>query len=256
MLSIDINCDMGESTHLWPYDMEKDRLLLSYVSSINLACGYHAGDAHTMYALAGAALQAGVAVGAHPGFPDRDNFGRTNMTLAPDAIYEMMLYQIGALDAFLKVLHGRLHHVKPHGALYNMAATDELMAEVICKAVYDYDPALVLYGLSGSKLIEAAIATGLTTCSEVFADRTYQDDGSLTPRTHARALLHNTRQSVQQVLQMVQSQSVTSLNGKTVPIVADTVCIHSDGLHALEFVKEIRSLLKDYGIEVKSLCVL
>lgn len=243
---------MGESTHLWPYDPEKDRLLLSYVSSINLACGYHAGDAHTMYALAEAALQTGVAIGAHPGFFDRDNFGRTNMTLAPDAIYELMLYQIGALDAFLKVLHGRLHHVKPHGALYNMAAKDDLIAEVICKAVYDYDPGLVLYGLSGSKLIEAATATGLKTCSEVFADRTYQDDGHLTPRTHAQALLGDTEQSLQQVLQMVQTQSVTSLHGKTVPIVAETVCVHSDSLHAITFVKEIRSMLHAYGIKIAS----
>ena len=241
---------MGESTHLWPYDIEKDKLLLSYVSSINLACGYHAGDAHTMYALAEAAAGTGIAIGAHPGFHDRDNFGRTDMLLAPSAIYELVLYQIGALDAFLKVLHTRLHHVKPHGALYNMAAKDETMAEVICKAVYDYDPHLVLYGLSGSKLIQAATATGLETCSEVFADRTYQDDGHLTPRTHAQALLNNTGQALQQVLQMVQTQSVTSLNGKVVPIVADTVCVHSDGLHAVEFVKEIRRMLEVNGINV------
>jgi UPF0271 protein len=251
MLSIDINCDMGESTFLWPYDPEKDRLLLSYVSSINLACGYHAGDAHTMYALAAAALQAGVAIGAHPGFPDRENFGRTEMPLSPDAIYELMLYQLGALDAFLKVLHGRLHHVKPHGALYNMAARDDLIAEVICKAIYDYDPELVLYGLSGSKLIEAATATGLKTCSEVFADRTYQDDGQLTPRTHAHALLHDTQQSLQQVMQMVQTQSVTSLNGKTVPIVADTICLHSDGKDAVAIARLLKETLLNTGIEVR-----
>ena len=243
---------MGESTHLWPYHIEKDKLLLSYVSSINLACGYHAGDAFTMHELTKAAVTAGVAIGAHPGFPDRDNFGRTNMTLPPAAIYDLMLYQIGALDAFLKVLHTRLHHVKPHGALYNMAAKEELMAEVICKAVYDYDPRLVLYGLSGSKLIEAATATGLKTCSEVFADRTYQDDGHLTPRTHTQALLSDTKQSLQQVLQMVQTKSVTSLNGKTVPIVADTVCVHSDGEHAVAFAREIREMLVVNGIEVRS----
>ncbi|MBO9202225.1 MULTISPECIES: LamB/YcsF family protein [Niastella] len=252
MLSIDINCDMGESTHLWPYDIEKDRLLLSYVSSINLACGFHAGDTNTMYTLAEAAAGTGIAIGAHPGFPDRDNFGRTNMELSPSAIYELVVYQIGALDAFLKVLHTRLHHVKPHGALYNMAAKDERMAEVICKAVYDFDPHLVLYGLSGSKLIQAATATGLTTRSEVFADRTYQDDGHLTPRTHPQALLSNTEQALQQVLQMVQTQSVTSLNGKTVPLVAETVCVHSDSLHALSFVKEIRSMLEASGIEIAS----
>jgi UPF0271 protein len=252
MLSIDINCDMGESTHLWGYDIEKDKLLLSYVSSINLACGYHAGDAHTMYALAEAAVGTGVAIGAHPGFPDRDNFGRTEMVLSPSAIYELVIYQLGALDAFLKVLHSRLHHVKPHGALYNMAAKDETMAEVICKAVYDYDSQLVLYGLSGSKLIQAATATGLKTRSEVFADRTYQDDGHLTPRTHPQALLSSTEQALQQVLQMVQTQSVTSLNGKLVPLVAETVCVHSDSLHALSFVKEIGRMLEANGIKVAS----
>jgi 5-oxoprolinase (ATP-hydrolysing) subunit A len=252
MLSIDINCDMGESTHLWPYDIEKDRKLLSYVSSINLACGYHAGDAHTMHALAAAAITAGVAIGAHPGFADRENFGRTNMSLPPEAIYDLVIYQIGALDAFLKVMHTRLHHVKPHGALYNMAAKDEVMAEAICKAIYDYDNRLLLYGLSGSKLIEAAIATGLSSCSEVFADRTYQDDGHLTPRTHAHAMIEDTQQSLQQVLQMVTRRTVTSVSGKEVPIVADTVCVHGDGEHALEFVKEIRVVLNANNVEVRS----
>jgi UPF0271 protein len=252
MLSIDINCDMGESTHLWPYDIEKDRKLLSYVSSINLACGYHAGDAHTMHALAESAITARVAIGAHPGFADRENFGRTNMSLAPEAVYDLVIYQIGALDAFLKVMHTRLHHVKPHGALYNMAAKDEVMAEAICKAIYDYDKRLLLYGLSGSKLIEAAIATGLSTCSEVFADRTYQDDGHLTPRTHANAMIEDTQQSLQQVLQMVTRRTLTSVSGKEVPIVAETVCVHGDGVHALTFVKEIRVVLNANNVEVRS----
>jgi UPF0271 protein len=252
MLSIDINCDMGESTHLWPYDIEKDRLLLSYVSSINLACGYHAGDARTMHELAAAAVTAGVAIGAHPGFADRDNFGRTNMSLPPEAIYDLVIYQIGALDAFLKIMHTRLHHVKPHGALYNMAAKPEGMAEAICKAIRDYDPQLILYGLSGGKLIEAANALGLTAYCEVFADRTYQDDGHLTPRTHASALIENTPQSLQQVLQMVTRRTVTSVSGKEVPLVAETVCVHGDGERALEFVKEIREMLHANGVEVRS----
>jgi len=241
---------MGESTHLWPYHIDKDRLLLSYVSSINLACGYHAGDAHTMHELVAAAITAGVAVGAHPGFADRDNFGRTNIALPPAQVYDLVIYQLGALDAFLKVMHTRLHHVKPHGALYNMAAKDEVMAEAICKAVYDYDSSLLLYGLSGSKLIEAAIATGLSTCSEVFADRTYLDDGHLTPRTHPQALIHDTQQSLQQVLQMVQRRTVTSVNGKEVPLVADTVCLHGDGENAVAFAREIKAALEENGIEV------
>jgi UPF0271 protein len=252
MLSIDINCDMGESTHLWKYDIDKDLRLLRFVSSINLACGYHAGDAETMHILAGAAIAEGIAVGAHPGFADRDNFGRTNQDLPPQQIYDLVIYQIGALDAFMRIMNERLHHVKPHGALYNMAAKDATIAEAICKAVYDYDPKLVLYGLSGSKLIEAATATGLKTFSEVFADRTYQDDGHLTPRTEPNALIEDQQQSLEQVLQMVMQRTVTSVNEKEVPIVADTVCIHGDGEHALQFAREIKAVLLINGIEVKS----
>jgi UPF0271 protein len=252
MLSIDINCDMGESTHLWKYDIDKDLRLLRFVSSINLACGYHAGDAETMHILAGAAIAEGIAVGAHPGFADRDNFGRTNQDLPPQQIYDLVIYQIGALDAFMRIMNERLHHVKPHGALYNMAAKDATIAEAICKAVYDYDPKLVLYGLSGSKLIEAATATGLKTFSEVFADRTYQDDGHLTPRTEPNALIEDQQQSLEQVLQMVMQRTVTSVNEKEVPIVADTVCVHGDGEHALQFAREIKAVLLINGIEVKS----
>ena len=252
MLSIDINCDMGESTHLWRYDIENDLKLLRYVSSINIACGMHAGDSYTMHELVNAASIEGIAVGAHPGFADRDNFGRTNHNLSHDYIYDLIIYQIGALDAFMRVTDERLHHVKPHGALYNMAAKDADIAGAICKAVYDYDPNLKLYGLSGSKLIEAATATGLKTCSEVFADRTYQDDGHLTPRTEPNALIHDTEQSLEQVLQMVMQRTVTSVNEKEVPIVADTICVHSDGEHALQFAREIKAVLLMNGVEVKS----
>jgi 5-oxoprolinase (ATP-hydrolysing) subunit A len=250
MLSIDINCDMGESTHLWPYDIEKDLKLLRYVSSINVACGMHAGDSYTMHELVNAALIEGIAVGAHPGFADRDNFGRTNQDLSYEQIYDLVIYQIGALDAFMRVMNDRLHHVKPHGALYNMAAKDAAIAEAICKAVYDYDPNLKLYGLSGSQLIEAAIATGLKTYSEVFADRTYQDDGHLTPRTQANALIEDQQQSLEQVLQMVMQRTVTSVNEKEVPIVADTVCVHSDGEHAVQFAREIKAVLLMNGVVV------
>lgn len=243
---------MGESTHLWPYDIEKDLKLLRYVSSINVACGMHAGDSYTMHELVNAALIEGVAVGAHPGFADRDNFGRTNQELPTEQIYDLVIYQIGALDAFMRIMNERLHHVKPHGALYNMAAKDAAIAEAICKAVYDYDPNLTLYGLSGSKLIEAAVATGLKTYSEVFADRTYQDDGHLTPRTQANALIEDPQQSLEQVLQMVMQRTVTSVNEKEVPIVADTVCVHSDGEHALAFAREIKAVLLINGIEVNS----
>jgi UPF0271 protein len=253
MLSIDLNCDMGESTHLWQYHINKDQSLLPFLSSVNLACGFHAGDAHTMHALVEAAIGAGVAIGAHPGFDDAANFGRTNLTLPPEKVYDLVLYQIGALDAFLKVMHSRLHHVKPHGALYNMAAKDEVLASAICKAVYDYDKGLVLYGLSGSQLIAAAHATGLATCSEVFADRTYQDDGQLTPRTAPHALIQDTEQALAQVLQMVRQRTVTSIHGKEVAIVAETICIHGDGEHALEFAKAIHAMLLNNQITIQPL---
>jgi UPF0271 protein len=252
MLSIDINCDMGESTHLWPYSIEQDHVLLSYVSSINLACGFHAGDPHTMHELVEAAVTAGVAIGAHPGFDDRDNFGRTNVQLSPEKVYDLVLYQVGALGAFLKVMNSRLHHVKPHGALYNIAAKDSVLAAAICKAIYDYDSKLLLYGLSGSQLITAAHEIGLASCSEVFADRTYHDDGTLTPRSHQNALITDTQQSLKQVLQMVQQQTVTSISGKEVPIVADTICIHGDGAHAAEFAKAINELFAGNAIEIVS----
>jgi 5-oxoprolinase (ATP-hydrolysing) subunit A len=243
MLSIDLNCDMGESTHLWPWSIEKDRALLPFLSSINLACGFHAGDAHTMHELVEAALTEGVAIGAHPSYEDRDNFGRSNQLLSPEKIYDIVLYQVGALDAFLKVMHSRLHHVKPHGALYNMAAKDEVLASAICKAVYDYDNRLIVYGLSGSMLIAAAHATGLRTCSEVFADRTYQDDGQLTPRIAPNALINDSKQALTQVLQMVQRRTVTSVHGKEVPIAAETICIHGDGEHAVELAMAIHGML-------------
>ena len=243
MLSIDINCDMGESTHLWPYHIEQDHVLLSYVSSINLACGFHAGDPHTMHELVEAAITSGVAIGAHLGFEDRNNFGRTNVQLSPEKVYDLVLYQIGALDAFLKVMNSRLHHVKPHGALYNMSAKNATIARAIAQAVKEHDPNLVLFGLSGSHSVQEAQQLGLKTCSEVFADRTYQDDGSLTPRSQPNALIHNTKQAVTQTLQMIQQKTVNSVSGKEMPIIAETICIHGDNHEAVAFAKAINEAL-------------
>jgi 5-oxoprolinase (ATP-hydrolysing) subunit A len=250
MLSIDLNCDMGESTSLWQYDIEKDIALLQYISSMNLACGFHAGDAHTMHELVDAALLAGVAIGAHPAFADKENFGRTNRYLPPEKLYDIVLYQIGALSAFLKIQGAVLHHVKPHGALYNMAAKDFLMAEAICKAVKDFDADLILYGLSGSELIQAADAMGLKNCAEVFADRTYQDDASLTPRTADNSMIADAAISLKQVLQMVQKGRVQTASGGEIKIKVQTICIHGDGVHALEFAKTIYESLKQNNISI------
>lgn len=243
---------MGESTRLWKYDINNDIALFPYISSANIACGFHAGDAHTMHELVDAALLAGIAVGAHPGFADKDNFGRTNTNMPPVKIYDIIIYQLGVLDAFLKINGTRLQHVKPHGALYNMAAKDTVLATAICKAVKDFDAGLVLYGLSGSELIKVAAGMELASRSEVFADRTYQPDGSLTPRWMPNALITTTDQSLQQVTEMVKQGSVTAVNNQAVPIKAETICIHSDGEQALALAQRIYQTLNQQGIEIKA----
>lgn len=242
---------MGESTHLWPYAVEKDLALLPYFSSMNLACGFHAGDPTTMETLVEAALTAGVAVGAHPAYPDPENFGRTDMVLPPDKVYDIVLYQLGALQAFLTVRDLSLHHVKPHGALYNKAAADPSVATAICRAVGDFDPDLVIYGLAGSEMIRTAKSMGLITCSEIFADRSYQDNGQLTARSDPGALIEDPQTAVEQVLQLVEQQTVTSVNGVTIPVQADTICIHSDGTHALIFAQAISEALTQKGITIR-----
>lgn len=244
---------MGESTHLWHYDIEKDLALFPYLSSINIACGFHAGDPFTMHELVAAAVEADIAIGAHVSFMDRENFGRSHIELSPEKIYDLVIYQIGALQAFLKLYDTTLHHVKPHGALYNMAAADPVLADNICRAVKNTDNNLILYGLSGSELIKRAEAAKLITYSEVFADRTYRDDGSLTPRTEANALIEEESVCIKQVLQMVQQDSVITTSGKKIPIAAETVCIHSDGAHALAFAQRIHHALKQHGIEISAI---
>lgn len=250
MVAIDINCDMGESTHLWPYDIEKDIALFPYLSSINIACGFHAGDPFTMHELVAAAAEADLSIGAHVSFMDRENFGRSNMNLSPEHVYDLIVYQIGALQAFLKLYDVPLHHVKPHGALYNMAAADPALADTVCRAVKNTDKNVILYGLSGSELINRANAGKLISYSEVFADRTYQDDGSLTPRSEPNALIEDEAVSVRQVLQMVKDDVVITTSGKKIKLEAETVCIHSDGPHALAFAQRIHQALKKQGIEI------
>lgn len=252
MPRIDINCDMGESTSLHAYHIDQDLALLPWLSSINLACGFHAGDAYTMHQLTDAALSAGIAIGAHPSFHDRENFGRSNQQLSPVQVYDIIIYQLGALNAFLRVNGTRLHHVKPHGALYNMAAKDGLMADAICRAIRDFDDRLIVYGLSGSALITSAESMDLQGASEVFADRSYQDDGTLTPRSHHGALIEDEAAAIAQVLQMIQRGVVTSVTSRTIPVKADTVCIHSDGKHALAFARQIFETLQQHHIEVAS----
>ncbi len=249
-MTIDLNCDMGES--FGPWLMGNDAALMQYITSANIACGFHAGDPVIMRETVRLALKHHVAIGAHPGFPDLQGFGRREMRMSPEEVFAMTLYQIGALQTIARAEGGVLHHVKPHGALYNMAAKDRKLADAIARATQQAGADLVLYGLSGSALIEAGKAIGLRTASEVFADRTYQGDGSLTPRSQPNALVGNTAQAVAQALQMVQWQNVESLNGKTVGLISETICLHGDGAHALEFAAAIFSAFKEKGIEMKA----
>ena len=251
MIRVDLNCDMGESTHLHPYTIEKDLAILPFVSSVNLACGFHAGDPHTMHQLVEAALERGIAIGAHPSFPDKENFGRTAMQYSPVQIYDLVVYQIGALQAFLQVYNARLHHVKAHGALYNMAAGDPSLADAICNAVKGVDPRVMVYGLSGSELIRSAREKGLQAVEEAFADRTYQSDGSLTPRTEPDALIEDPAASAAQVLQMLQTGMVPTRDQRTISIRADTICIHGDGKHAVEFAQTIYRSLKQHNVSIQ-----
>lgn len=238
MSLIDLNCDMGEG-------IGNDELIMPFISSASIACGYHAGDEDTMKKTVELALQYKVAIGAHPSFPDRENFGRTDMRLPLSEVYDLVTKQIHLLDEIVRVSGSTLHHVKPHGALYNMAARAKPLAAVIALAVKDVNEKLILYGLSGSHLIKEAKKIGLRSASEVFADRTYQDDGRLTPRSKDNALIIETDKAVQQVLQMIKEGTVKSVNGTDIPIVAETICIHGDGEHAVEFAKAINHAMKE-----------
>jgi len=250
MQSIDLNCDMGEAFGNYP--MPNDDMLMDYITSANIACGFHAGDPDVMQHTVAMAIKKGVAIGAHPGLPDLQGFGRREMKISANEAYQMTLYQIGALYGFVKAAHGKLHHVKAHGALYNMAAKDSALAKAIVEAVHDFDSSLILYALAGSEMIAAAKKIGIRTASEVFADRTYQDDGSLTPRTQSNALITDEQQSIDQVLLMVKQQQVVSVNKKSISLTAETLCLHGDGAHAVDFAKTISAKLKSDGITIKA----
>lgn len=251
MPKIDLNCDMGESFGSWR--MGRDAELMDYVSSINVACGFHAGDATVIRKTVETAIKKNVAIGAHPSFPDLQGFGRRAMALSAQEISDVVLYQVAALKGMCEAFGAKLHHVKPHGALYNQAAKDAQTAEAIAEAVKAIDEKLIFYGLSNSFLISAAEKINLKTASEVFADRTYRPDGTLTPRTEQNALIHDAEQSVSQVLQMIREQSVTAANGETVAIKSETVCIHGDGENALEFSKAIHRQLIENGISIQAI---
>lgn len=248
MKVVDLNSDLGES--FGAYKIGRDSDVLPLVTSANIACGFHAGDPSVMKKTVELAVKSGVALGAHPGYPDLVGFGRRKMAVSPVDVYSMVVYQVGALAAFAKTAGKKLQHVKPHGAMYNMAAKDPKLAEAIAQAIYDVDPGIILFALAGSESVKAAEKIGLKVASEVFADRSYQDDGSLTPRTQPGAMITDEDQSIAQVLSMVLKGQVTGLSGKIIPVKADTICVHGDGEKALLFTQKIRKALQENGVEI------
>ncbi|QLK86020.1 5-oxoprolinase subunit PxpA [Staphylococcus sp. 17KM0847] len=248
MVKVDLNCDLGES--FGSYKMGNDEKVLPLITSANVACGFHAGDENVMAETVKQAKANGISIGAHPGFPDLKGFGRRNLDMSRDEIYNMIIYQVGALKAFCDIYDVSLNHVKPHGALYQMGARDRDIARTIAQAVYAIDSNIYLVGLSNSLLLEEAQKVGLPTASEVFADRRYERDGQLVSRKKSGALIEDTTEAIHQVIRMVTEGKVTAITGEDINISADTICVHGDGAHALEFVKQIREKLSEVNVDI------
>jgi len=244
--TIDLNCDMGESYGAWK--MGNDAELMRYITSANIACGFHGGDPATIRKTVALALERGVAIGAHPSLPDRQGFGRRVMQIKPQEMYDLVVYQAGAVEAFARAAGARLHHVKCHGALYNMAATDEALSEAMVRAVKDLG--VMLYALSNSKNHAVAKKAGIPVAGEVFADRGYADDGTLAPRDLPGGLIEDPAQAVKQALAMIEQGYVTSLSGRRIPVAADTLCLHGDQPGAVAFARALRQAFSEKGISI------
>lgn len=247
-MPIDINCDMGES--FGAYTIGEDEKIIPYITSANIACGYHAGDPRVMEKTVRLARDHGVAVGAHPGFPDLLGYGRRTLETFPGEVRDYILYQVGALSAFCRAAGMELQHVKPHGALYNLAAREERIAEEVITAVKDYDPTLILVVLSGSRLGELAQAAGLQVAREVFPDRAYLEDGRLAPRSLPGAVIHEAEQVRRRVVKLITTGNMTSIEGREVSLRADTLCIHGDTPGAWQLAGTVREALEEAGISV------
>ncbi|MBD8034155.1 MULTISPECIES: LamB/YcsF family protein [Solibacillus] len=250
MYTVDINCDLGES--FGRYKLGEQEEVLRYITSANIACGFHAGDPSVMRETVELAVKNNVQIGAHPGLPDLNGFGRREMKISPQEAYDIVVYQIGALQGFLTTKKVKMQHVKPHGALYNMAAVNEKIAQAIAQAVYDVSPELILYGLASSELTRAGEKVGLKTVHEVFADRTYQQDGTLTKRNESNALITDGKRAVAQIIEMIKEGTVTSVQNTKFPLQAHSICVHGDGEHAVQFAQLTRTKLEQQGIVVKA----
>ncbi|RUL77763.1 LamB/YcsF family protein [Dyella choica] len=246
--TIDLNSDLGESFGAWR--MGDDVALLAIVSSANIACGFHGGDPDVMRGTVAMAVQRDVAIGAHVSLPDLQGFGRREMAVTPNEAYALTLYQVGALHGFAQAAGTRLRHVKPHGALYNMAARDAKLAAAIARAVHDFDPTLYLFGLANSALIDAGRAVGIPVAAEAFADRRYRPDGSLQPRREPDALIQESDEAIAQAMAMAREGRVRAVDGSILELQADTVCVHGDSAHAVTLARQLRAALEaaDIGI--------
>ena len=248
MKTIDINCDMGESYGAWK--MGNDAEVMPFISSANIACGFHGGDPATIRQTVKLAVEHGVAIGAHPSLPDLPGFGRRVMKITPQDMYDLVLYQAGAVEAFARAAGAKLHHVKCHGALYNMAATDEGLSEAMARAVRDLGAHVILYALSNSKMMQIAKRSGVPVAGEVFADRGYAEDGTLSPRGKPGAMIEDAALATERALAMVEQGYVTALTGKQVAVCADTLCLHGDQPGAVTFAKAIRKAFAERGVTV------
>lgn len=242
MYKVDLNSDLGEGAAF-------DADIIPLITSANVACGWHAGDSEIMEETISLCKDNGVAFGAHPGYPDKENFGRTNMDVTPKQVYDFTLYQLGALSAMAKAQGAALQHVKPHGAMYNMAAKRADLSDAIADAIKDFDDSIILLALSGSEMIEAAKRKDLKYASEVFADRAYEADGTLRPRSLEGSMITDENEAIARVIRMVKEGKVTAYTGEDVSLEAHSVCVHGDGPKALEFVKALNKAFEDNGIK-------
>ena len=249
MKTVDLNCDLGES--FGAYTIGMDEQVIPLITSANVACGSHAGDPLVMQRTVALCRENGVHLGAHPGFPDLMGFGRRSIAVTPREAKAYMLYQLGALSAFCRAAQMPLCHVKPHGALYNMAAKDAALARAIAEAVAEFDDRLILLGLSGSEMLAAAQAIGLPCKSEVFADRGFRSDGTLVPRSQPGAMITDEDEAIHRVVRMVTEGKVRSVDGTDVSLCADSICVHGDGEKALLFTQRIGEALAAAGIALR-----
>lgn len=251
MLKIDLNSDLGESFGAWTMGMDEE--VMASITSANIACGFHAGDAEVMIKTVRGAKKMGVAVGAHPGYPDLQGFGRRNMACSADEVYAYTLYQVGAMQAVCRAQGVELQHVKPHGAMYNQAAKDAALAKAIAQAVKDADPKLILMGLANSQFENAATEVGIAYSAEAFADRGYMSDGSLVPRNKPGAFIHDPKEAATRMVKLVKEGTVETPDGEVIKLTAHSICLHGDSKEAVEMVAVIRAALESNGVAVTNL---